>query len=44
MEDGTIYELDPGDVFATAPGHDSRVLGEEPSVSLPFLGAEAYAS
>ena len=44
MEDGTIYELAPGDVFAIAPGHDSWVIGEEPYVSLHFLGAEAYAS
>ncbi len=44
MEDGTIYELAPGDVFAIAPGHDSWVIGEEPYVSLHFLGAEVYAS
>ena len=43
MEDGTIYELGPGDVFAIAPGHDSWVIGDEPYVSLHFLGAEAYA-
>jgi quercetin dioxygenase-like cupin family protein len=44
MEDGTVYELAPGDVFAIVPGHDSWVIGEEPYVSLHFLGAEAYAS
>lgn len=44
MEDGTVYELTPGDVFAIAPGHDSWVIGDEPYVSLHFLGAEAYAS
>jgi quercetin dioxygenase-like cupin family protein len=44
MEDGTIYELTPGDVFAIASGHDSWVIGDEPYVSLHFLGAEAYAS
>src|SRR5262249_10724845 len=42
MEDGTIYELASGDVFAIAPGHDSWVLGDEPYVSLHFLGAETY--
>ena len=25
------------------PGHDSRVVGDEPYVSLHFLGAEKYA-
>ncbi len=43
MEDGTIYELAPDDLFAIAPGHDSWVIGEEPYVSLHFLGAEDYA-
>ena len=43
MEDGTTYELTPGDLFAIAPGHDSWVIGEEPYVSLHFLGAEDYA-
>ena len=43
MEDGTTYELAPGDLFAIAPGHDSWVIGEEPYVSLHFLGAEDYA-
>lgn len=43
MHDGTVYELGPGDLFAIAPGHDSWVIGDEPYVSLHFLGAEAYA-
>jgi mannose-6-phosphate isomerase-like protein (cupin superfamily) len=43
MEDGTTYELAPGDLFAIAPGHDSWVIGEEPYISLHFLGAEDYA-
>jgi hypothetical protein len=43
MEDGTRYELAPGDLFAIAPGHDSWVIGEEPYVSLHFLGADDYA-
>ena len=32
-----------GDVFYIAPGHDSWVVGDEPYVSLHFLGADAYA-
>jgi quercetin dioxygenase-like cupin family protein len=43
MEDGTTFELATGDLFAIAPGHDSWVSGEEPYVSLHFLGAEDYA-
>jgi quercetin dioxygenase-like cupin family protein len=44
MRDGRVYEMGPGDVFYIAPGHDSWVVGDEPYVSLHFLGAEAYAA
>jgi uncharacterized cupin superfamily protein len=43
MADGTQYELAAGDLFHVAPGHDSWVIGEEPYVSLHFLGAADYA-
>ena len=43
MDDGTEVILKPGDLFYVAPGHDSWVVGEEPYVSLHFLGATAYA-
>ena len=43
MDDGTITEMRPGDVFHIAAGHDSWVLGDEPYVSLHFLGADRYA-
>lgn len=43
MTDGTEYELAPGDLFYVAPGHDSWVIGDEPYVSLHFLGATDYA-
>ena len=43
MDNGTIIEMRPGDVFHIAPGHDSWVVGEEPYVSLHFLGADHYA-
>ena len=43
MRDGTEYELTPGDLFSVAPGHDSWVIGDEPYVSLHFLGAGDYA-
>ena len=32
-----------GDLFYIGPGHDSWVVGNEPYVSLHFLGAERYA-
>ena len=44
MDDGTIVEMKPGDIFYVAPGHDSWVVGDEPYVSLHFLGADAYAA
>jgi quercetin dioxygenase-like cupin family protein len=44
MDDGRVIEMAPGDVFYIAPGHDSWVVGDEPYVSLHFLGADDYAS
>lgn len=42
MNDGRHYEMKPGDLFYIGPGHDSWVVGDEPYVSLHFLGAENY--
>jgi quercetin dioxygenase-like cupin family protein len=44
MNDGRSYEMKAGDLFYIGPGHDSWVVGDEPYVSLHFLGAEHYAS
>jgi len=33
----------PGGVFYVPPGHDSWVIGDEPYVSLHFLGASDYS-
>jgi quercetin dioxygenase-like cupin family protein len=44
MDDGRVIEMQSGDVFYIAPGHDSWVLGDEPYVSLHFMGASEYAS
>jgi hypothetical protein len=33
-----------GQLFYVAPGHDSWVVGDEPYVSLHFLGAGEYAT
>jgi quercetin dioxygenase-like cupin family protein len=44
MDDGRVIEMKAGDVFYVPPGHDSWVVGNEPYVSLHFLGAETYAA
>ena len=44
FDDGRIWELTPGSLFhIPAEPHDSWVVGEEPYVSLHFLGASHYA-
>ncbi len=46
MDDGRVVEMRAGDLFYTPPGppgHDSWVVGDEPYVSLHFLGADHYA-
>jgi quercetin dioxygenase-like cupin family protein len=43
MDDGHVIEMKAGDLFYIAPGHDSWVVGDEPYVSLHFLGASEYA-
>jgi quercetin dioxygenase-like cupin family protein len=44
MADGSVIEMRAGDVFYIPPEpHDSWVVGEEPYVSLHFLGADHYA-
>jgi hypothetical protein len=41
--DGTQTELTPGNLFYIPPTpHDSWVIGDEPYVSLHFLGADHY--
>ena len=45
FDDGTIVELRAGQVFhIPAVPHDSWVIGDQPYVSLHFLGAERYAT
>lgn len=44
MDDGTELVMEPGDVFAIPPGHDSWVVGDEPYVSIHLQGAAGYAS
>jgi len=44
MDGGAEVVLGPGHLFSIAPGHDSWVVGDEPYVSLHFLGADSYAT
>ena len=44
FEDGRVIELRAGEIFhIPAVPHDSWVVGDQPYVSLHFLGAEHYA-
>lgn len=43
LNDGTEIELTPGSLFYIPPvPHDSWVVGDEPYVSIHFLGADHY--
>ncbi|HET7535809.1 MAG TPA: cupin domain-containing protein [Candidatus Didemnitutus sp.] len=44
MLDRRTYIMQPGDFLYIGPGHDSWVVGDEPYVSLHFLGSEHYAT
>ncbi len=45
MKDGTEVELAAGSLFYVPPApHDSWVIGDEPYVSIHFLGADQYAT
>jgi quercetin dioxygenase-like cupin family protein len=44
FDDGTVIEMKSGELFYIPPvPHDSWVVGDEPYVSLHFLGADHYA-
>jgi hypothetical protein len=45
MKDGAEVELSAGSLFYVPPvPHDSWVIGDEPYVSLHFLGADQYVT
>ena len=45
FQDGRVQEMRAGDLFYIPPvPHDSWVVGDEPYVSLHFLGATDYAA
>ena len=43
MDDGTEFDLKPGDVANIPPGHDAWVVGDEPVIALDFQGMAEYA-
>jgi quercetin dioxygenase-like cupin family protein len=44
LDDGRVFKLCTGELFYIPPvPHDSWVVGDEPYVSLHFLGADRYA-
>ena len=44
FDDGKVIELRTGELFYIPPlPHDSWVVGDQPYISLHFLGAEKYA-
>jgi class 3 adenylate cyclase len=38
MDDGTEFEVRPGDIFDVPPGHDNWVVGDEPTVMIIWGG------
>ena len=43
MEDGTEFDLVPGDVSVLPPGHDAWVVGDEPVILVDWHRASAHA-
>ncbi|HWD09336.1 MAG TPA: cupin domain-containing protein [Actinomycetota bacterium] len=43
MDDGSEIELGPGDAHIVGPGHDAWVVGDEPCVTIDFVGAAPAA-
>jgi class 3 adenylate cyclase len=43
MNDGASIELRPGDAYEIPPGHDAWVVGDEPWVSVDYVGRRTFA-
>ncbi len=43
MDDGTEFDLKPGDVSMLPSGHDAWTVGNEPAVVIDFQGMVDYA-
>ena len=44
MDDGTGFDLGPGDVYAIPPGHDAWVVGDEPVRTIDWAPAHDEAT
>ena len=44
MDDGAEFVAGPGDITALPSGHDARVVGDEPVVTIDWSGAGTYAT
>ncbi len=43
MDDGTEFEIGPGDVVSIPAGHDGWTIGDETCVVIDFAGMADYA-
>lgn len=43
MQDGSEFEVGPGEVTYLPPGHDAWVVGDEPAVVVDWQGMSEYA-
>jgi hypothetical protein len=43
MDDGTEFEVGPGEITSIPSGHDGWVIGDEPAVVVDWYGASNYA-
>jgi hypothetical protein len=43
-DDGTEIDIEPGDAYELAPGHDAWVVGNEPFVGVEFESLAHYAT
>ena len=42
MQDGTVYEYGPGDLYDVAPGHEGWTLGDEDSIAIEWSGMRQW--
>ena len=42
MEDGSEAEMRPGEIASIPPGHDAWVVGDEPAVTIDWVGASVW--
>ena len=42
LEDGTVYEIGPGELYDIPPGHDGYTVGDEPFVSIQWSGMRTW--